>query len=506
MVSSTGTVWAWASKDWAVALTLAVLTTAAAAGTTEWLLSPPETGDWFDANNWSDGVPDARATARMVNGGTVVLTGGQAEAWEELIGGLGLNRVVQTGGVKSIGSSLSVGTSLQGEAVYELGGSGQLWTAETLVGDCHEAGRFIQTGGTHGAGLLDVSGSGSVYTLSGPGQLTVGRELVGRCRAGQFNQSGGSHTVDVLTIYSEGRMELTGGQLQVQSEMLLNGELDFGGSETAVSWDGVFVNWSYGTILNARNASFSLGPDSVLMLSAETEPNEVFGEFECAGRIHRPGQTLVIPVGMTVTAPGTIRDHVRCEGTIGAGGGGPDLEVGLELRESGSVNIPSGSITIENEISGMAGGALLAAKELVGDTGHGRFVQAGGSSRVRNLYVGKETGAVGVYEQTGGTSEVKDLSLGEEQGAEGSYVLNAGNLTVTNWESQYTPASVYVGSHGSGTFRQNGGTARIEGYLYLGRFGTGACVLTGGDMEVTEPSASAPLPGRTGRWISREGR
>ena len=112
------------------------------------------------------------------------------------------------------------------------------------------------------------------------------------------------------------------------------------------------------------------------------------------------------------------------------------------------------------------------------------YIDNGGTATITtdveadNAHVGYS--AKGTVAQTGGILSVdSSLYLGRNFGSTGIYELQAGELTVTDFE--------YVGYSGKGTFTQTGGTHRLENFkLYLGynSGSTGVYTLQAGELAV----------------------
>ncbi len=66
---------------------------------TYWILPPPTVGDWFDAGNWDNGVPNGAENANLNNAGTALVSaGGTAKGLFVGCSDGGSETVRQTGG------------------------------------------------------------------------------------------------------------------------------------------------------------------------------------------------------------------------------------------------------------------------------------------------------------------------------------------------------------------------------------------------------------------------
>ncbi|MHB1034418.1 MAG: PEP-CTERM sorting domain-containing protein [Pirellulales bacterium] len=233
------------------------------AGTTSWQHDPAAPGDWSDAGNWTGGVPEPpsvpgeRIMVYVNNGGTaqigagsayggilflgehstksgtVELGGGELSSVQEFIGGDdiftpgGSGRLVQTGGIHTVAKELYVGKNQQSKGIYELSGTGELFSENLFVAYEGDA-RFTQTGGKNTVRQqLCVGYTGetqNVYELAG-GELAAKSEQIGMFNQGRFVHTGGTNTVeDLLELgFDEtalGTYELSGtGQLKTKRLM-----------------------------------------------------------------------------------------------------------------------------------------------------------------------------------------------------------------------------------------------------------------------------------------------
>ena len=436
--------------------------------------------------------------------GVYELRGGTLSAASMILAGESIGSMLHSGGAASFGEALYVGQFPGASGAYHLGGTGRLSAPDEFIG-VGGIGGLVQTGGTNEVGgtlgLGCAAGATGTYELHG-GELSADVERVGDGGAGVFFQSGGLNTVGTLLVGSAGRYEFTGGTLQLTGGMTLCGELDLADSAAALAWDDVVVDFSPGRVLGAGSASLTMGPNSLLIVAPLFDPGAVFGSYSSAGLTHTAGTTLVVPAGKGFPGRGAINDHVRCEGTIAADPGGSLLlTAGVEVLGAGSVDLGSGTLTVEDDVSGVSGGRLDAWRESVGLTGAGRFVHDGGVNCVADLLLlGDGAGSAGTYElsgtgqlwpaavyvghrgtgtfvQTGGTHVVGgELTLGRCAGSAGSYAISRGTLAVAD-------GVVLVGGDGDGTLRLDGGTV-VADELSVSASGTFLADSTGGTLRV----------------------
>ncbi len=186
----------------------------------------------FDQSGGTHSVGGTLFVARYFgsSGSYSLETGGRLDVTDdEWVGGLGTGSFEQDGGVHSIGRDLFLGDTVGyalGRGSYTLSGSGQLSVGRNESVGPSGTGSFAQTGGTHIIGLNLMLGgyeTGAMgnYALSGNGNLEVhGNEDIGEAGSGKFDQSGGTQTIDgSLTIAgsygSSGTYNLNSGSLTV---------------------------------------------------------------------------------------------------------------------------------------------------------------------------------------------------------------------------------------------------------------------------------------------------
>ena len=94
------------------------------AADTTWQYDPNVSGDWFEANNWDNGVPTAADTAYITNGGTAEISTGSAEADYLCLGSTTgqSGTLVQPGGALTENHELYLGHDSGATGNYELAG------------------------------------------------------------------------------------------------------------------------------------------------------------------------------------------------------------------------------------------------------------------------------------------------------------------------------------------------------------------------------------------------
>ena len=198
-------------------------------------------------------------------------------------------------------------------------------------------------------------------------------------------------------------------------------------------------------------------------------------------------------------------------GTFNAG----TVNLGVYTNSVGTYLMSGGTFNASNSLSvGVAGsgivtqfiGAVNATNlYLPNGAGTGTYVLVGGTLSCNGQNIGNASGSKGTFVQNGGTnfcSNANYLSVGLVNNASGTYEMNggeiqsslfllAGNTDQTNSTGVMTltggaitvASEMRVGSYGSGTLLQSGGTVKCPGSLYVGmRAGSkGLYLQTGGE-------------------------
>ena len=263
------------------------------------------------------------------------------------------------------------------------------------------------------ASLVSSGSAGMIFlncgtlALSGTGQLDVYGPLT--LGWGAFVQSSGTATTTFLNIGTLGLCQLGGGRLEAGS-LAVAGTLDFlSGDATVVVAPNSIVDLSIGTVLNSGNASFTIGPNSLLMVGTRFDPANSFSIYSNGGMTHVVGTPLSIPSGTRFGGQGTIPDLVDCQGTILAGnGGGISLSGGVSVSGTGSVDLGSGSVTFAGTHSQLRDSGVLGAQTgYIGSPAGSLLTQTAGNLLFRgNLFIASGVGTTGTYQMDGGTLTV----------------------------------------------------------------------------------------------------
>jgi autotransporter-associated beta strand protein len=173
-------------------------------------------GDWSDAANWGGVEPTSSDNAYIQNGGTANVTqagevssflclGGDDSGTVQMSDGLlttlytyvgltGVGTFNQSAGRHQLLSSLTLGSSPDGQGTYNLSGTGELYaTMDEYIG-LSGTGTFIHTAGTNTVNVWLYlgydAGSNGTYYLTG-GTLIV-RQIVKGAGTAAFNFGGGT--------------------------------------------------------------------------------------------------------------------------------------------------------------------------------------------------------------------------------------------------------------------------------------------------------------------------
>ncbi|MGO9112862.1 MAG: beta strand repeat-containing protein [Thermoguttaceae bacterium] len=513
--------------------TAAVLAAADAFGqTVTWQTS---SGGWSNAANWSgDAVPTASDTVYIVNGGTatisqpdqvacstlslgssagsgtVLMTGGHVvELSYAYIGDSGIGAFTQSGGTFPAAFNLVVlGNNAGASGTYSLSGSGLLSAEYEDIG-LSGIGSFTQTGGTNlcyypGGGDYDsgltigysASSSGS-YSLSGTGLLSASTEYIGYSGTGNFTQTGGTNSAAALILGtfagSHGTYTLSGrGLLTTQFEYV--GAFGSYVAGTFAQSGGTNSTGSLSLGSNYSNGNYSLSGG--LLLTSFEQIQGAQSVFQQTGGTNM-ASAVIISGGRYLLSGGLLELSSGLQtagGTLDCGGGSATIQIGSNsiVDLTGSVvNTASTSLTIgANSLLIVPQGFSSAEFQTFANLG---IIHTAGTT----LTVSAGTGF-------GGSGTITDpvncqgsiiatpggainLTKGLTLSGTGQVNLGSGTLTVNNNPGSITggslsASSLSVGSSGTGSFSQSGGTnSLLPSYLlldgnYIENAGTGLYV------------------------------
>jgi uncharacterized repeat protein (TIGR01451 family) len=369
------------------------------------------TGSWFDAGNWSAGVPDASADARIDNAGTSAIAATGAAAHSVLLGfdvpDAGTLQV-DSGATLDVAADLAVGYG--GNGTLGIGGG-------AIVNDYSgEIGYTIASeSGAHGDATVDGAGSQwnhayELYVGYGTGTLAVSNgasvhDVYGYL--GFFPESPG-HSRGTATIDGAGSIWTNDASLHIgdggtgvitlsNGGALVNGEGDLGfnfGSDGTATVTGAGSSWTTNGFLYVGNngngtlnvedggAVNSLGGFGYISwASASTSAATIDG----AGSTWTNANGLYIGFGgtgfLTISNGGTMQNGTFANvgfspgatGTLSVSGAGSTFGTGGALSIGGNVSGPGGTGSLRVD----AGGTASAAAINVWNTGQLSLASAG---------------------------------------------------------------------------------------------------------------------------------
>ncbi len=479
--------------------------------------------------------------------GTVWLTGGQLTVTndETDVGSVNIGRMTVSNGTW-LAKNVLVGVFGGSQGTLTLaGGSTTLVPFSQLVVGDGATGAVWLTGGQ-----LAMTNSETDVGLFGVGQMTVsngtwltGDVLVGTLAGslGTLTVAGGTTTLLPFSklmvganMNSTGAVWLTGGQLTVANNQTVVGQSgvgqmavtngtwlaleavvgDSGGSQGALTIAGgtnllqalivagapnaTGAVWLTGGQLTTTNAELSIG------ISTDVGYSGV-GQMTVSNGLW---QALRVYVGFNAGSQGTL--------TIAGGTNtvAVDLEIGENINSTGVVWLTGGRLVTTN------------FGTFIGVSGAGQMTVSNGIWLTKDVFVGLAASSRGTLTIAGGTNLLPSLlAIGVQPNATGAVFVTGGQLTVTN-------ASTVIGSNGVGQVTQSGGTMQLRDVrvasnpssrgtltvaggtssvysnLIIGNFPctpTGAVVVAGGNLFVTNSTVSAILEVRTGTFTLNSG-
>jgi uncharacterized repeat protein (TIGR01451 family) len=373
---------------------LACVLPAAAGAQTIWTGT---TGDWFEAGNWSSGIPDATADARIDNAGICAIgaAGAAAHSVE-----LGFDTPdsgtlsIGTGASLDVAADLSVGYGGNGVLDLKAGGVVSAFSSEigyTIVSDTGVHGDATVDGpGTawnnafelyvgYGTGTLTVTNGGSVHDVYG--YLGYFPEFPGRSSGtATIDGAGSVWTNDAsLHIGDSG----TGVVVVSNGGALVNGEGDLGfnfASDGTATVTGAGSTWTTNGFLyvgNNGDGTLDVGDGGsvgslgsfgyVSWASASTSTATIDG----AGSIWTNASGLYVGFGGTgtlaITNGGTMQNGAfanvgfspGASGTVRVSGAGSAFVAGGALSIGGNVSGPGGTGALDVDDGGTVGASAV---------------------------------------------------------------------------------------------------------------------------------------------------
>lgn len=524
-----------------------------------------DSGNWFTTSNWDlNRLPTNMDNTYITNGGiasvttnvgscstlylggagggTIQLSGGSLVEYRACVGYNGIGTFIQSGGNSSPSGYLYLGYNSGDTGNYTLSGSGILSSTYQYIGYSGN-GNFSQTDAKNSPQMLYIgynSEASGTYTMSGNAQLTSNEQYIAyhgfagpsSNATGLLQQNGGVNTTSSLFIGKTGTYRLSGGTLQLSSDLLCLGTIDGdnGNGVMKLSSNSI-IDFSQGSIINANFMSISIGTNSLVLVPPGFDVNASFGSYISQGLTHMVGAPLVIQAGQGFSGRGTITDLLDCKGTVSSYYQNDyiNLNGGLKLYDKSWVTLGSGKITTNDTISVMSGGNLVTAAHYIGKSGNGSFTQTGGnytlnddgyidlgfnagdsgnynmeSGSLRILdrtYTNIGFNGTGCFNQSGGTVSInqsaRSLTIASNSKSCGSYLLSNGELTCLGLE--------IVGRQGVGTFTQTGGIHTNRSWLCLGQMAGGEGTYTLSDSGQLFTQTTCIGDGGTGTFTQAGG-
>jgi autotransporter-associated beta strand protein len=423
-------------------------------------------------------------------------TGGLLSANAEDVGWQGAGAFTQSGGTNAVGS-LYLGYNPGSSGTYNLTGGSLGAVDDGLYVGYSGTGTFTQSGGTNtisgayfGALYLgNWAGSSGSYYLSSTGLLSAPSEYVGPSGTGAFTQSGGTNVTMFLFLghggNGAGSYYLTGGSLSAGTlEIASNagtGTFTQSGGTAAVSalWVGVDGCGCY-----------SLSQSGVLAAVSEYL-GAAAPATACFQQTGGSNSTTYLSIGGSnaryLLSGGTLQINggLASTGTLDGGGGTGVLSIAnsslVDFSQGNIVNAGSASLTIGAgslvivPSGGFNPGAIFGNYSTTGPI----FFHTSGTTLT--VAPGQFLGGCGTINDpvncqgtlAASPSGFLNLTAGLSISGTGSANLGSGSLTSNGTASglaggSLAAATLWVGSSGTGTFTQSGGTSTILGSLFQG--------------------------------------
>ncbi len=395
---------------------------------------------------------------------------------------------------------------------YNLGTTGELYSARTIVGDAGSLGTFDQSGDSVHVVMNDLiigqdPGTTGTYNLKESATLTVGGNLYlgDMGGTGVFTQSFGTNTVagslvigdlseggDPSVLKSNGTYTLSDGALTVQGNAIVGmfgtGTFQqYGGTHTvggdlnlAQAWTAQGTYTLHGGTLTVEG-SLNIGHDGVGVFEQgggtnTVSLNLVLGNNPTGeGRYYLKGGDLTSRYARIGLGGFGRFDHTNGTYTVGGEETWGEFVLGGMASVTGVYNLglPSPLVQGAKGPVGAFGGPELTVygTSVIGDSGIGDFTQYEGIHSVKRVITGYDEFDIPSY---GGG----DLVLGAQPTGVGSYTMKGGSLLVEG--------ALTVGERGSGTFTQDGGDVSVDGFIGVGGTagGSGSYFLNDGTLTM----------------------
>ncbi|MCC7407028.1 MAG: hypothetical protein IT442_03090 [Phycisphaeraceae bacterium] len=558
-----------AMQRWAVgvlALGMGLGAGTARAGTNEWIGTPGESGDWFEAANWSAGhVPMAAYSSwssvnvRIANGGQAVISGGEAVSGPiELAGQNGLlwnlwlsggsltldpgrSLVMRDQGSLRVSGGVLRASSLQtgeseycGNRVLQEGGVIELTSGLSLEGAPAVFNLFEPAPTEPGGPVASVAIQSAMYKLSG-GRLSTGASAIGTRGGGVMWQTGGEHVVagrltiggatpfptvwdinDGPVIASAGEAGQAGESLAFEPypvEFIPLQPIPFPSTPRASR--GVYMleggSLEADSIFMDRTGSLDQGGGAIVTR---------FLSIGSGSEYRKTGGTLAVSTGIQLDGKMTLETPVA----VTAGSGMFNFSRGtLTGADKLSLNLGQESLLILSPAQAATGFGSMASLGKVHIAGRDLTIETG--EKVSNAW-GRITDFVTVRGRlTAASGGAVDLTrgvrvedgrvdlgdgavttTGSRSGITGVVAqLRAKSLTINGTVSGIAPAVIggrVVEIWDPGLFIQSSGEVQISDTL---RVGTAQYLLAGGVLKTSTTQVLGQTPEHKGKFIQTEG-
>ncbi|HEX8523415.1 MAG TPA: hypothetical protein VF669_14270 [Tepidisphaeraceae bacterium] len=384
--------------------------------TTNWDLTPPSTGDWFTATNWStDLTPGAADIAYIDNQGTAIITSGSATASSLYLGQSAFGNLNQTGG----SLSLSNFTVNNGSTYQFSGGTLQINTRFDLLGSLNFAS---------GSGTVNLANNGILDWSRGGMNNAQNATVIGGVGSTIYLPIGVNPYTLFKSFSTQGDVfNVSGPLLVVPAGFVMNATKDradrmrIEGTVHAKDTNG---NW---TNFTASQAGFEVASGGLLdnyysYSSLNIQANSAIS----GGTINSMGYTYI----GTTNKPTTF---TQSGGTFNASG-------------------PNGPVQVQNGSQYIQSGGTFNASEGVMLSGGSRYTQSGGTLSLPGSSIVTLNGAGDVFQQSGGIGNVGRVKV--QSG--GLFTFSGGTLNVGQ--------RFDVSAGGSVDFASGNGTINLASY------------------------------------------
>ena len=265
-----------------------------------------------------------------------------------------------TGGTLSIGGNMTIGTTNKPTVFTQSGGGvNTTYTYDGYYGNVtiqnasryEQSGGSLQVGGSGGSADLTLTG-GSRYVLSG-GTATITDELIVSGAGDVYQQSGGVMSVSDIRGRTAGRLEVTGGNLNIghRFDLAASATLDFGsGTATMTVASNAVADLALGTVSNAGNTTYTAGVQSESYFPVGFNPYTAFNNFSSQGLVHSTNTRIVVPTSYAGQAQRLVAQSVEIRGTLSVQAGGA-ITSAADVTIAGGTLLGGGTITAASVVN-----------------------------------------------------------------------------------------------------------------------------------------------------------